>query len=167
MIQYTPLKDRLLRYDGKCIVDPDQIADLLLAGITPSKIITTEINDEVEQFNTMSDDKIELYSESDLQLDFTWLIPKEYLEIDLIEYFGKFLTPDNEARISAELEMVIKMQVENEIRTMIFVIDELRRTKQIWGVGRGSSCASYLLFLIGLHCVDPIKYNIPMEEFYH
>jgi DNA polymerase III alpha subunit len=33
-------------------------------------------------------------------------------------------------------------------------------------VGRGSSVASYVLFLIGVHKIDPIKYELPIEEFF-
>lgn len=35
----------------------------------------------------------------------------------------------------------------------------------VWGVGRGSSCASYILFLLGIHNVNSLLYNIPFDEF--
>ena len=33
------------------------------------------------------------------------------------------------------------------------------------GVGRGSSVASYILYLIGVHRIDSIKYNLDWKEF--
>ena len=164
---YTVLEDRILRWDGKSIVDADQIEELLLSGLKPSDLLTTEITEDIELFNMMSDDKLELFEEKQLEFDRTWLIPDKYKNIDLIEYFAPFLTPENENRIVEELEMVEKMQVANEIKCIIYVIDTFKDNQIVWGVGRGSSCASYLLFLIGVHCVDPIKYNIPMTEFFH
>jgi DNA polymerase III alpha subunit len=35
----------------------------------------------------------------------------------------------------------------------------------VWGVGRGSSVASYVLFLIGVHRIDSMKYNLDYKEF--
>jgi len=52
-------------------------------------------------------------------------------------------------------------------KTLIFIIDVLCAKKQLWGVGRGSSCASLVLHLINVHEVDPVRFNIPKEEFFH
>jgi DNA polymerase III alpha subunit len=49
---------------------------------------------------------------------------------------------------------------------MKYVVDTLRENNIVWGVGRGSSVASYVLHLIGVHKIDSIKYNIPIEEFF-
>jgi DNA polymerase III alpha subunit len=35
----------------------------------------------------------------------------------------------------------------------------------VWGVGRGSSCSSYLLYLLGLHEVDVVKYDVDISDF--
>jgi DNA polymerase III alpha subunit len=162
------LSDRLLRFDGKSIVDPDGIEDLLLLGLKPSQILTTELSEEVELFNQMSDDPILVYDEnSPVELSYAWQIPMKYQKIDLVIYFAQFVTTENEQRINEELEIVQLMSIENEFRTIIYLIDQLREKEIVWGVGRGSACASYLLFCLGLHCVDSLKYNISLEEFYH
>jgi DNA polymerase III alpha subunit len=49
---------------------------------------------------------------------------------------------------------------------MKYIVDTLRANNVVWGVGRGSSVASYVLHIIGVHKIDPIKYNIPIEEFF-
>lgn len=167
-MSYTILSNRLLRYDGKSVVEPSEIGDLLLSGVSPDNIISTEISEDIKLFNTMSDIPIVLYNQEDesYNLDFTWGIPQEFLDIDLIDYFSKFITPENELRIIAELEMVLKLDIQEEFKTIIYVVHKLKEDKVLWGVGRGSSCSSYLLFLIGIHCVDCIKYDIPMTEFF-
>jgi len=48
---------------------------------------------------------------------------------------------------------------------LIYVLDVMREKKVIWGVGRGSSCSSYLLYLLGLHEVDPVKYDVEFTDF--
>ena len=52
------------------------------------------------------------------------------------------------------------------LKSMKYIVDTLRENGIIWGVGRGSSVASYVLFLIGVHKIDSVKYNIPIEEFF-
>jgi DNA polymerase III alpha subunit len=52
------------------------------------------------------------------------------------------------------------------LKTMKYIVDTLRANNIVWGVGRGSSVASYVLHIIGVHKIDPIKYNIPIEEFF-
>jgi DNA polymerase III alpha subunit len=51
------------------------------------------------------------------------------------------------------------------IKTMKFIVDTLRENNVLWGVGRGSSVASYSLYLIGVHKIHSIKYKLPIEDF--
>jgi len=51
------------------------------------------------------------------------------------------------------------------LQLMIYIVDMMRKNSLVWGVGRGSSVASYVLFLIGIHKIDSIKYNLIIEEF--
>jgi DNA polymerase III alpha subunit len=46
-----------------------------------------------------------------------------------------------------------------------YLVDTLRENKVLWGVGRGSSVASYVLYLIGVHKIDSLKYNLDIAEF--
>jgi DNA polymerase III alpha subunit len=49
---------------------------------------------------------------------------------------------------------------------MKYVVDTLRNNQVVWGVGRGSSVASYVLFIIGVHKIDSVKYKLPINEFF-
>ncbi len=51
------------------------------------------------------------------------------------------------------------------LQYLIFIVDHMRDENIVWGVGRGSSVASYCLYLLGVHKVDSIKYDLPIEEF--
>jgi len=45
-------------------------------------------------------------------------------------------------------------------------VERMREEGVEVGFGRGSSCASLILFVLGVHMVDPIKYGIPVSDFY-
>jgi DNA polymerase III alpha subunit len=46
-----------------------------------------------------------------------------------------------------------------------YLVDTMREHKIVWGVGRGSSVASYALYLIGVHKIDSVKYGLDINEF--
>jgi DNA polymerase III alpha subunit len=96
-----------------------------------------------------------------------WFIPQEYQDID-IELFclEQCKTEEEFARVAQELELYHKHKMIPVLKTMKYIVDTLRTNNIVWGVGRGSSVSSYVLFLIGIHKIDSIKYNIPIEEFF-
>jgi DNA polymerase III alpha subunit len=52
------------------------------------------------------------------------------------------------------------------VRCLLYVTHRFKEDGVLWGVGRGSSCASLIMYLLGINKVDPVKYNIPAEEFF-
>lgn len=44
-------------------------------------------------------------------------------------------------------------------------VDEFKASGVVWGVGRGSSCACYVLYLLEVHDLNPVKYSIDFSEF--
>jgi hypothetical protein len=51
------------------------------------------------------------------------------------------------------------------LRHLIYMVQLLRQQGVLWGVGRGSSVSSYILFLIGINRIDPMKFNLDVSEF--
>jgi DNA polymerase III alpha subunit len=51
------------------------------------------------------------------------------------------------------------------LRWLKYFVDTCEKEGVVWGIGRGSSVASYILYLIGVHSVDSIKYNLDWQEF--
>lgn len=95
-----------------------------------------------------------------------WYIPYEYKNLDIEEFLVNQCPKENYDRLILELDLYRKHQMLDVLRTMKYIVDTLRNNNVIWGVGRGSSVASYVLFLIGVHKIDSVKYNIPIEEFF-
>jgi DNA polymerase III alpha subunit len=95
-----------------------------------------------------------------------WFIPDDYCP-NLVEFlYGQCTTSEQTQRVNQELELFIKNGMYDLLHVMKYVVDTLRANNVVWGVGRGSSVASYVLHLIGVHKIDSIKYNIPIEEFF-
>lgn len=182
---FTDLEGRRLRFDGTSVIDPDRLVTALLRGVPPSKLRLTGVDPDVARFNTAVDAPEQLREvdpTEPVNLSFEWLLPKSYLELDVYERVGRAyeaLIPElyqrysqrqyDEAleRISVELAEFERRGMVNFLRTIIYVLDVFREKQVVWGVGRGSSCASYILFLLGLHAVDCVWYNVPYTEFFH
>lgn len=170
----TELNDRVLWHDGTNQVNPDMVPDLFLLGVPQDKIFVNELTDDIRLFNAMADTPLALTKSDNAPLDMTWNVPSSFLQIDLKAYLDcameikmMMMNPVYAARVATELEEIKKRKLEPLFLTLIFIIDTLKREGKVWGVGRGSSCASLILHLIGVHEVDPIRFNIPMEEFFH
>jgi len=95
-----------------------------------------------------------------------WFIPNNYCP-NLVEFlYSQCKNLEQTQRVDQELELFIKNGMYDLLHVMKYVVDTLRENNVVWGVGRGSSVASYVLHLIGVHKIDSIKYNIPIEEFF-
>lgn len=96
----------------------------------------------------------------------TWFIPAEYQIMDIEEYLVQQCPTENHTRLVAELELYHQNNMMPVLRAMKYIVDTLRKNGIVWGVGRGSSVASYTLFLLGVHKIDSVKYDLPIEEFF-
>ena len=174
----TDLGEYILWYDGFVEIDPSRLEDLFLKGVDPRRIAVSEINQDVQKYNKLAKNKIQLKNEIDVDLiNFNWNIPREYLEIDVKKYIlaltvskltwysGQDLKIRYD-RITQELKEYTDRNLLDVLRVLIYVVDMFKKNKVVWGVGRGSSCASYILFLLEVHSVDSVKYEIPLEEFF-
>jgi DNA polymerase III alpha subunit len=95
-----------------------------------------------------------------------WFIPQEYADMDIEEYLVSICPEENYTRLINELALYQKNNMIMVLKTMKYIVDTLRDNDIVWGVGRGSSVASYVLFLLGVHKIDSVKYNLPIDEFF-
>ena len=94
-----------------------------------------------------------------------WFIPKDYYP-NLVEMlYGMCSTKEQTDRVSEELEAFIQHNMLDLLYVLKYIVDTLRANNVVWGVGRGSSVASYVLYLIGVHRIDSLKYNLDWHEF--
>lgn len=102
------------------------------------------------------------------QVDIThWFIPYEYKTMDILDWlYQRCPTSEVRERVVEELRLFAKHDMIPVLKTMKYVVDTLRANNVVWGVGRGSSVSSYVLFMIGVHKIDSVKYKLPINEFF-
>ena len=173
------LRDRTLWYDGTSTMSVKRIADMLLSCKSIDGIFPDEIDGTVRKFNELTGHNLKL-KDSIEPFDFSFIIPEHYLNIDLTKYIysmlleevkrDESLTDDDIdkriGRVNTELALYTQYNITDLLRTTIYMVDEFKKHNVIWGTGRGSSCASYCLYLIGVHEVDSVKYNLELNEFF-
>jgi DNA polymerase III alpha subunit len=179
MEECTKLKDRVLWFDGDSTVEPDTIADMVLLGMNLKRgIYVAEETDDIKQFNSISDIPLTVKTEN-RKLDFDWDIPEKYITLKLMPFLlGKlekeiksnktFTDNDIEARITRvedELEKYYKCNLNFLLRAAIYIVDIFREKNVVWGVGRGSACGSYILYLIGIHDIDSVYFDLDAGDF--
>jgi DNA polymerase III alpha subunit len=107
------------------------------------------------------------YPEPKIEIDITnWFVPREYSDLDIEQFLVDRCPNENLDRLNQELELYKKNNMIPVLKAMKYIVDKLRENHIVWGVGRGSSVSSYVLFLIGIHKIDSVKYKLPITEFF-
>ena len=105
-------------------------------------------------------------AEFDLRLQSQWHMPESYSKIDVLEYLiDRCQTETERERVNTEYELFQKKNFTKVLQFLIYFVDTLRANNVVWGVGRGSSVSSFCLFLIGVHKINPLLYNLDHREF--
>jgi DNA polymerase III alpha subunit len=96
----------------------------------------------------------------------SWFIPETYKDFNMVEFLlDKTENEEQYQRVVSELEMFIQYDMMDVLIYCKYLVDVMRENNILWGVGRGSSVASYVLYLIGIHKIDSIKYGLDINEF--
>ena len=95
-----------------------------------------------------------------------WHMPEEYQQLDIAAYVLGLCSTEHELqRVGEELLLYQERNLFDLLRYLKYLVDILRKNNIVWGVGRGSSVASYVLFLLGVHKINSIYYDLSIEEF--
>ena len=123
-------------------------------------------NDIVQYLQRVDQERLD-YPLTKLQVDKSnWFIPNEYKQLDIEEFLVTQCPEQNYPRLIEELALFKQNNMIPVLKTMKYVVDTLRANNIVWGVGRGSSVSSYVLYLIGIHKIDSVKYALPIDEFF-
>ena len=140
-------------------------------------VVLCDADDDVDKFNSAMEeqglDKLQKYIPLDVdQKTFDgvcqseWFMPDEYKTLNVHNYvLTKCTTQEETARAAEELAEFEGRGMMNLLRYMIYLVDYMRENDIVWGVGRGSSVASYVLYLIGVHKINSIQYGLDWREF--
>jgi DNA polymerase III alpha subunit len=170
----TELNDRTLWFDGT--------SSYPATGVLHSHVLFVDkITTEIKQYNQLVPPEKQIrVKETNDPLKFKWLIPDEYKELNVRRYvieklielterenFSDKEKADRAVRVSKELKLYENHALIGVLRVLIFIINTLNNEGVVWGVGRGSSVSSYVLYLIGVHDVDSVKYELDIADFLH
>ena len=154
------------------------LIDMIYSGHADKvHVVLCDSDDDVDKFNTAMQEQGMSLLQKYIPLDVDkktfdgvcqseWFMPDEYKNMNVIEYIIKRTnTPQEYKRVDEELQEFKKRDMLDLLKYMIYLVDFMRENNIVWGVGRGSSVASYVLYLIGVHRIDSIQYDLDWREF--
>lgn len=146
----------LNEFNGSLIEGSIDLTTVLpLLGNVPTFI---NYSDEIEKSLTIE--------KFDQQNQNTWLMPTEYQQLDIAKYILDLCQTDAELqRVGEELLLYQERNLFDLLRYLKYLVDVMKENRLIWGVGRGSSLASYVLFLLGIHRINSMYYDLDPREF--
>lgn len=162
---------------GEMIFTEDDVCDQLMQGRTVESLKGMIVDSSVdlekaamfldyvppfiaEQVHTQSKDAIHAGFQRN------WHMPEEYKQLDIAEYILGLCTTEAELqRVGHELLLYQERDLFNLLRYLKYLVDTMKEHRLIWGVGRGSSVASYVLYKLGVHRIDSMFYDLNVEEF--
>jgi DNA polymerase-3 subunit alpha len=111
-------------------------------------------------------DLSETLEEFDRRLQQTWHMPQQYKDMDVAQYILDLCKTDAELqRCGQELLLYQERDLFDLLKFLKYLVDTMTDNHVIWGVGRGSSVASYVLYKLGVHRIDSMFYDLDPSEF--
>lgn len=165
----TPLNDRVLCYDGDSIFLSEDIeSSMLQYHVT----YVDELTPAIIEYNKYAEVPLTIKEDFSIPL-MDWNIPDEYRSIDVLQYCldqigsrpSNFSVEQQQLRVCEEYVLYEDLNLLDMLRVIIYIVNKLQQSNCVWGVGRGSSTSSYILYLIGLHDIDCLKYDLDILDF--
>jgi len=163
---------------GEIIFNEQDVCDLLMTGRNPASLnrmlVDSSINieqmvdfvDRMPEFIRHVGDPTVTMTVFDQQAQARWHMPQEYKTLDIAEYIlGLCSTEAELQRVGHELLLYQEKDLFNLLRYLKYLVDIMTENCVIWGVGRGSSVASYVLYKLGVHKINSMFYNLEPKEF--
>ena len=162
------------------IFNEDDVCDLVMQGrnIGSFKGMLVDASVDLEKTSLLLDcipalvnydtlnDENESIEEFDRRLQQTWHMPDQYKQLDIAQHVLDLCTTDAELqRCGHELLLYQERDLFNLLRFLKYLVDTMSEHHVIWGVGRGSSVASYVLYKLGGHRINSMFYELDVEEF--
>lgn len=162
---------------GELIFSDSDVCDLLMRGHDAASLSGMIVDDSIN-LSTWPDiiDPVPEFlqqrfhacsvPEFHAQQQSQWHMPDEYKNLDIAEHVLSLCNSEPELqRCGAELMLYQERDLFDLLRYLKYLVDVMKQNQIIWGVGRGSSVASFVLYKLGVHRIDSMYYNLDIEEF--
>lgn len=162
---------------GELIYSESDVCDLIMHGHDLADLSGMILDDSVDlqRWPTFLDFKTKFQpqtfhdcsvAEFHVQQQQNWHMPEEYKQLDIAEHVLSLCSTEAELqRCGAELMLFQERNLFDLLRYLKYLVDTMTQNNIIWGVGRGSSVASHVLYLLGVHRIDSMYYNLDIHEF--
>lgn len=165
---------------GEIVMDEQDLCDLVMQGREPWRMKGVTVCQDlgIESMIHLIDDPGQLTTwtfgtdesltipDYDAVRQTRWFMPDHYKTMDIAEHvLGLCQNQEQLQRAGQELLMFQERKLFDLLRYLKYLVDVMRENQVIWGVGRGSSVASYVLYLLGVHRVDSLYYDLDPTEF--
>lgn len=163
---------------GEMIFSENDLCDLLMQGHRLDKFANVQVDKTVDleaaitmledvptfiRYNELANESVEDF---DHRCQGNWYMPQKYKDLDIAEHILGLCKTDAELqRAGHELLLFQERGLFDLLKYLMYLVDVMRENNVIWGVGRGSSVASYVLYLLGVHKIDSMFYELAPEEF--
>lgn len=105
-------------------------------------------------------------SEFDQVNQTVWLMPEQYKQMDIAKYVLDKCKSDAELqRVGQELLLYQELGMFSLLQYLKYLVDIMKANDIVWGVGRGSSVASFVLYLLEVHKINSLHYDLDIVEF--
>ncbi len=160
---------------GQQILTEDDVCDFYLSN--PDKNIKSFLTEDTITFPTsleFSDlpniihyiqENLEQQTWDSIQQQ-KWFMPDEYKSLDIAAFvLNKCKNEEELQRAGQELILFQEKDLFPLLQYLKYLVDVMRQNNIVWGGGRGSSVASFVLYLIEVHRINSLYYNLSMDEF--
>lgn len=160
---------------GQMVYDEKDICDLYMSNtkISLKNVLTTsDIDFKALELNNVphlvphtirEDLAVEEFDSINRE---NWYIPDEYKNFDIAKFvLDKCKNEEELQRAGEELLLYQERDMFILLCYLKYFVDTMRKNKIVWGVGRGSSVSSFVLYLIGVHRINSLYYDLSIDEF--
>lgn len=162
---------------NELIFSESDVCDLLMQGRDCDSLAGMIVGDSVDlsQWPDIIDPVPEFYQqrfhacsvpEFHAQQQKNWHMPDEYKNLDIAAHVLSLCHSEAELqRCGAELLLYQERDLFDLLRYLKYLVDVMTANDIVWGVGRGSSVASHVLYKLKVHRIDSMFYNLDIAEF--
>jgi Bacterial DNA polymerase III alpha NTPase domain len=165
---------------GEMIFSESDVCDLVMQGrdldslegmLVDSSVNLEQVIRYVENYSgtlsypTLQADNVSV-PQYDLEQQRRWHMPDHYKNLDIAEHVLNLCNSEAELqRCGQELLLYQERDLFPLLQYLVYLVDVMRANHVIWGVGRGSSVASHVLYKLGVHRIDSLFYDLSVSEF--
>lgn len=168
-----------MKYDeyGQAVIDSKMLVEWLYTK--PELALNNLVVQDPDQYNSSIEQlhldwpKLTRYQRPDITVEEfdranqqQWFMPEKYSNMDIAAWLVEQCQTEKELeRVGKELLLFQERNLFPLLSYLKYLVDTMREHGIIWGVGRGSSVASYVLYLIGIHKINSLEFDLDITEF--